>query len=96
MSETDTASQPVLSYEELRAMAVPPSEPGAYSHSPLGEAIGVHVHSQAPGTDVHVYVAGYGKIAEVWPDHTSLLAQRKHLPPAGQAVLGRLPARILS
>jgi hypothetical protein len=61
-----------LTYEELRAMAVSPSERGAYSNSPLGEDIGLHVHGYEPDS-VHVYVASTGKIAEVHPDYTSFL-----------------------
>src|SRR5271156_2381737 len=61
-----------LTYEELRAMAVSPAERGAYSFSPLGEDIGLHVHDYEPDS-VHVYVASTGKIAEVHPDRTHFL-----------------------
>lgn len=91
MNENETTGQATLSYEELRAMAVQPYERGAYSDSPLGEGIGLHVHGTQPGTDVHVYVAGYGKIAEVWPERTDVLAERDFLPPDGKDVMDRLP-----
>lgn len=56
-----------LTYEELREMAVTPSDEGAYSNSPLGANIGLHVHA---GTiDVNVVVDDL-KIATVFPDRT--------------------------
>jgi hypothetical protein len=79
-----------LTYEELRDMAVPPSQRGAYSFSPLGEGIGLHVHSYEPDS-VHVYVASTGKIAEVHPGYTSFLYGREYLPHDAQLLRDRLP-----
>jgi len=60
-----------LTYAQLRAMAVSPSEPGAYSNSPLGADTGVHIH--AGDLDVDIVHNGY-KIAEVFPDRTMVRA----------------------
>jgi hypothetical protein len=79
-----------LTYEELRDMAVSPSERGAYSNSPLGEGIGLHVHSYEPDS-VHVYTASVGKIAEVHPGYTRFLYGREYLPHDAQLLRDRLP-----
>jgi hypothetical protein len=81
-----------LTYAGLAAMAVSPSEAGAYGNSPLGEEIGLHLHPGYP--DVHVYVAGQGKIAEVYPDHTYFLyagVQLASMGPVALALAARLP-----
>ncbi len=79
-----------LTYDELRTMAVRPSQRGAYSDSPIDPKVGLHVH---PGyDDVHVYIAGLGKIAEIYPDHTNFLYRAESMPDEFAAVLrGRLP-----
>ncbi len=77
-----------LTYKALHDMAVKPSERGAYSDSPLGEDIGLHVHGD--DRDVHVYVAGVGKVAEVWPDHTDFLEGPQWLSGNALEVYNRL------
>lgn len=79
-----------FTYQELRAMAVQPHEPGAYSGSPVGEGdVGLHVH---PGTDdVHVYVAGFSKLAEVFPDRTRFLFSRESTPERARGLRDMLP-----
>jgi hypothetical protein len=75
----DSADHPAWRGEEpfthgdLMSMAVSPSQRGAYSHSPLGDGIGLHVHDSDP-ENVHVYVTGFGKVAEVHPGRTDILA----------------------
>jgi hypothetical protein len=79
-----------LTYSELRSMAVDPSQPGAYSNSPLGEGnIGLHVH---PGTDVvHVYVAGFGRVAIVGPLGTRFEYAPESLPENARGLYAMLP-----
>jgi hypothetical protein len=84
---TAITSQSELTYEGLLAMAVSPSQPGAYSGSPLGEAIGLHVHYE--GEPVHVVVDGT-KVAEVDRDSTWFSAAR-YLTPDQRAMQARLP-----
>ena len=71
-----------LTYAQLRALAVDPGQIGAYSGSPLGSEVGVHVHSYEP-YNVHVVVNGV-KIAEVHPGRTEVLSP-------GDPFLSRLP-----
>ena len=82
-----------LTYDELRSMAVSPAERGAYSDSPLGEKVGLHMHSTALGTDVHVYLAGSGKIAEVFPHSTRFLVNGDTLFGEAREIWTRLPHR---
>lgn len=79
-----------LTYKQLYHMAVAPNERGAYSDSPLGPGIGLHVHGD--DLDVHVYVAGFGKIAEVYPDRTNFLYGPASMPDrTAQVLWHRLP-----
>jgi oxalate decarboxylase/phosphoglucose isomerase-like protein (cupin superfamily) len=79
-----------FTYEELRAMAVDPSQPGAYSGSPLGEGnIGLHVH---PGSeDVHVYLAGSGRVAVAGPHGTRRERAQESLPAEVRGLYDLLP-----
>lgn len=86
---TETSTQAPLSYEELRAMAVRPSQPGAYSGSPLGPHTGLHVHYE--GDPVHVVVNG-DKIAEISSDHSWFPLPGRLLSAEQRAVRDRLPA----
>lgn len=79
-----------FTYQELREMAVDPSQPGAYSGSPLGEGnVGLHVH---PGSDdIHVYVAGFSRVARVYPDRTVFEYGRTSLPEEARGLYDLLP-----
>lgn len=86
---SETAGQAALTYQELLAMAVRPSQPGAYSGSPLGERTGLHVHYA--GEPVHVVVDGT-KIAEVGSERTWFPLPDHLLSPFQRSVRDRLPA----
>jgi hypothetical protein len=91
LAERTGLTPAMLTYIQLRSMAVSPSQPGAYSGSPLGEDIGLHYHDTYP--DVHVYVKGLGKIAEVFPDRTNFLYGASAMPTRAAEVLWhRLPS----